>query len=285
MTSPGHALAIEVATRRQLRVAMLFGLTSSLIVLFTTLQRPAGLSTIILAAAWSLTWAATSARPELIDPVLRHWPLTMPLIASASTATILASGGFSSLLKTDAEWLVWAAPVLLDAGASLAVAAVLSSGLLAAFLLNGMSLAAIVTSPNRYIAVTDILNPFVVVLLALVVTGVFRSVLTNAAPTLWRARRGTAASSPAMLALLASPPILALPVGQADPVERAPSPALSPAERDILQRLAAGQTPQQIALARGVRDDTVYDQIGAAKQKAGAKTIEHLIALAWHPAT
>jgi DNA-binding CsgD family transcriptional regulator len=285
MMGLSHALAIEVATRRLLRVALLFGLTGSLVALVTTLQQSAGLATVVLAAAWSLTWASASVRPQILIPVLRQWRWTMVLIAGLSTATILGSGGFGSLLKAEANWLAWAAPVLLGSGASLAVATILSGGLLAAFMLDGMSLRVIVSGPERYTAVTDILNPLIIVLAALAVTGVFRLVLINAASALWRARRGEAASSPAMRALLAGEPVLAPPTGNIEAVRDDRDKRLSPAERDIVERLARGQTPKQIAFARGVKKETVYDQIGSAKQKTGATTREHLIVLAWHPPT
>ncbi len=285
MTSPSHALVIEVATWRLLRIASLFGLTGSLVALATTLQQAAGLGTVLLALAWSLAWGMAAGRPDLIMLVLQQWGWTTVLVAGLSMATILASGGFDSLLKAEANWLAWAAPVLLGTSASLAVAGILSSGLLAAFLLDGMSLQAIVSGPERYIAVTDILNPLIIVLAALALTGVFRLVLANAASTLWRARCGEAASSPAMRALLAGQPVLALPAGDIEAIRDERSEWLSAAERDIVERLASGETPKQIALARGVRDDTVYDQIGSAKQKSGAKTIEHLVALAWRPPT
>jgi DNA-binding CsgD family transcriptional regulator len=278
--------AVEHATHRLLRMALLFGLVASIIALATTLLQPAGLTTVALAAAWTAAWGIASARPHAVVVAFAHWRWTMIVVAGLGSATIVASGGFNSLLKTEAEWLAWAAPVLLDTGASLAVAAVMSGGLLTALLAAGMAPSSIITGPHRYIAVTDILNPFVVVLLALVVTGVFRLVLQNAVPTLWRARQGDQpGSSPGMRALLAGAPVLALPAGEVISSPLPPSAPLSAAERDILERLANGQTPQQIALARRVRDDTVYAQIGSAKQKAGAATIEHLVALAWRPPT
>jgi len=283
MAGSAHAQAIELATPRLLRLAMLFGLTGSVVALMTTLQQAAGAGTILLAIVWSLAWASASVRPQLVIPILRHWRWTTVLVAGTSLMTILASGGFDSLLKAEANWLAWAAPVLLGTAASLAVAAVLSGGLLAAFLLDGMSLQAIVSGPERYIAVTDILNPLIIVLVALAVVGVFRFVLTNAAAALRQARTGETATSPAMLALLSGQPVLALPAGEVGAIEGQSGKGLSLAERDIVERLARGETPQQIALARGVRDDTVYDQIGSAKTKAGANTIEHLVALAWRP--
>lgn len=283
MTTPSHAEAIEAATHRLLRIALLFGLMGSVVALVTTLQQSAGPVAVTLAAAWSLTWVAASIRPQLAIPVLRHWRWTVVLVAGLSVGTIMVTGGFDSLLKAEANWLAWAAPVLLGTGASLAVAAILSSGLLLAFLLGGMSLSAIISGSERYTAVTDILNPLIIVMAALAVTGVFRLVLAHAEPRLGRARRGEGVSSPAMRALLVGQPVLALPVGEAEGPKTGRSARLSPAERDIVERLASGQTPQQIARVRKVRDDTVYDQIGSAKRKAGAKTIEHLIALTWRP--
>jgi len=282
VTSSSHAAAIESATRRLLTIAALFGLTGSLVALVTAVTQLAAVGTVGLAVTWVSVWIAASIRPQLLIRLLRpRWTVT--LVAAASTVTIVATGGFDSLLKTEANWLAWAAPIVLGTAASLRVAAILCSGLLVAFLLDGMSLPTIATGPDRYTAVTDILNPFIIVLAALAVTGVFRLVLTNAASTLRRAREGEGASSPAMSALIAAPPILALPAGEFDAVPTERSTPLSLAERDIIDRLARGETPQQIALARKVRDDTVYDQIGSAKRKAGAKTIEHLIVLAWHP--
>lgn len=281
--SAPNAVAIEMATERLLRVAMLFGLAGSLVALATTVQQGASLATLLLALIWTLTWTALGSRPRLVIPILRRWRWAIPIVAVTSAATILATGGFDSPLKAEANWLAWAAPVLLGARASLAVAAILSSGLLSALLLTGVSLAATLSGPNRYTAVTDVLNPLIIALAALAVTGVFRVVLSNAVETLGRARRGDTASSPAMLALLARRPALALPVG--DVALGSSSRALSAAERDIIERLADGETPQQIALSRGVRDDTVYDQIASAKDKAQATTIEHLIALAWRPST
>lgn len=142
MPSPSHAVTVALATRRLLRIALLFGLTGSLVALATALQQAADVGIVVLAAAWSGAWAIASARPQLVIPILQQWRWTTVLVAVLSIATIVASGGFDSLLKAEANWLAWAAPVLLGTSASLAVAAILSGGLLTAFLLEGMSLEA-----------------------------------------------------------------------------------------------------------------------------------------------
>lgn len=291
MTSPSQTLVVEVATERLLRVALLFGLAASIVALLTTLQAAAPVSTVLLAFAWSAAWAAGAAKPDAVVGLLRRWHWSVPVVVGLSIVTTLASGGFDSLLKAEANWLAWAAPVVLGTSASLVIAALLSTGLLTAFLLDGMSLHDVVAGADRYTAVTDIFNPFVVVLVSLTVTGVFRAVLGGASASLLRARQGGPASSPGMSRLLVGRPVLALPAGSIAPGSQprelaglvGPEIQLSQAEREIVDLLAVGHTPQQIALRRQRSAETVYDQIASAKSKAGARTIEHLIVRAWRP--
>ena len=291
MSSPEHALAVETATRRLLRVALLFGLGGSIVALVTTVQHRPAAGSVAVGTAWCAAWAAGAVRPEAVAWLLLRWRWTTPLVAAASVGTILASDGLDSLLKTEANWLAWAAPVVLGTAASLAIAAILSTGLLTAMLLGGRSLHDIIAGPDRYTAVTDLVNPFVIVLVALAFTGVFRVILRGAATTLASARGGGPTSTPGMSQLLAGRPARALPAGAFAPDSapdmtidpREPATALSQAEREIIELLADGRTPQQIALQRERSVETVYDQIASAKHKAGARTIEHLIARAWRP--
>jgi len=281
MTATSHALTVELATRRLLRVGLLLGVAGSLVALFTTIQQHTGVTAVALAIAWTIGWSVGAARPELVIPLLRWWRWTVVLVAGASLGTILASGGFDSLLKAEANWLAWAAPVVLGTSASLSVAAILSAGLLSAFLLDGMSLEQIVSGPERYTAVTDILNPLIVVLVALALSGVFRFVLSNASELLLRARQGGPASSPEMAALLAGRPLLALPAGELKPSAATLWERLTPSQRSIVEQLAEGLTPKQIALARGTQVETVWEQLAAARHRTGARTNEHLVVVAW----
>ncbi len=65
-----------------------------------------------------------------------------------------------------------------------------------------------------------------------------------------------------------------------------PSPALIPpvelTERqlDTIQRLADGETVQEIAAARYVQPGSIYSQIAVIRTQLEAMTTEHLVALA-----
>ena len=289
LSRPNQTLSTEAG---EFQVALLFGLGGSLVALVTTLQAGGPATTVLLALAWTSAWLAGAFHPEAAIWLLGRWRWTVPLVTGLSVLTILASDGFDSLLKAEANWLAWAAPVVLSTRrACLAIAGMLSGGLLTAFVLDGMSLHLVVSGPDRYTAVTDIVNPIVIVLVAVAFTGVFRAVLAGASESLRRAREGGPASSPGMSALLAGRPVLALPPGslpsddqgEDEPGRPVPAVWLSRAEREIVSLLAEGHTPQQIALQRQRSVETVYDQIASAKRKAAARTIEHLVARAWHP--
>ena len=54
---------------------------------------------------------------------------------------------------------------------------------------------------------------------------------------------------------------------------------LTPRMREVLADLAAGKTPQQSALARGVTVGTVYAELAIAKRRLGAITVSHACVL------
>ena len=54
---------------------------------------------------------------------------------------------------------------------------------------------------------------------------------------------------------------------------------LSPAEEEVVERVARGDTDKRIALDLGKGHLTVRDQIQSARQKLGAKTRAHLVSL------
>lgn len=51
-----------------------------------------------------------------------------------------------------------------------------------------------------------------------------------------------------------------------------PSRPLTPVMRQALAALSEGQTPQQLALARGVSVGTVYAELALARERLGAST-------------
>ena len=54
---------------------------------------------------------------------------------------------------------------------------------------------------------------------------------------------------------------------------------LSPAELRVVDRLAAGRTPQQIARELGVTINTVRSHLKEAKRKTGSRTLDELVGL------
>lgn len=58
---------------------------------------------------------------------------------------------------------------------------------------------------------------------------------------------------------------------------------LSPAQREIVARLAEGFSPKEIALKRNTSVETVRTQIKQARRKVGARTTDELVARTWRP--
>lgn len=58
---------------------------------------------------------------------------------------------------------------------------------------------------------------------------------------------------------------------------------LTPAEIEIVNRLAEGFTPKEIALQRQTSVETVRTQIKQARKKIGARTTDELVARTWRP--
>lgn len=274
------------ATIRLLRIVLAFGLGNS----FASFA-VAGLSggsalTLILGGAWLLLWSVAVAIPSAVAPLLRdHAPSFIAVTCAVSSATILLTGGFDSFLKTEANWLVWAATVVLSTRAVLAIASALSTSLLVSLLVTGMAPSDIVTGPDSYTAVTDILNPFVIALVALALTGVFRGLFVRV-PTLLSEMRVGGPSGDGLTALIAGRQLLALPTGDCSKVDIQPdhlSDLLTPAEAAIVDLLARGRKPKQIAFETHRSVHTIYDHIANAKNKTGARSLPQLITRSWRP--
>lgn len=54
---------------------------------------------------------------------------------------------------------------------------------------------------------------------------------------------------------------------------------LSRQQHAVMQYLANGLSPKEIALAMGLRPDTVRKYIGHVREKAGARSLPHCVAL------
>lgn len=95
-------------------------------------------------------------------------------------------------------------------------------------------------------------------------------------PTLQAIRNGAPASNLALQHALAGEP-LALPAGP-------PAAALTPTERRVVEGLAGGMTPKQLAFEWGVSINTVRSHISSAKRKTDARTLRELAGIVGPPA-
>lgn len=69
-----------------------------------------------------------------------------------------------------------------------------------------------------------------------------------------------------------------------EPAEKVLTPrarvrTLSPAEREVVEALARGLSPKEVATERGTSIATVRTQIKKAKKKSSARTLNELVAL------
>lgn len=166
----------------------------------------------------------------------------------------------------------------------MAVASVFSLALVTAFLASGTPADQLFDDANRYVVVTGILNPFVIVFVALALAGVFSWLIGVAPGTLWNIRNGGEATTDGLTQLFGASPVPLLDAGGPD---RAPDArkrtVLTQEEREIISDLAKGRTPQQIALGRGWTQPMAYRRLAVARSKVGARTNEQLVVLAWEP--
>lgn len=275
--------AVDDATVRLLRIALAFGFANAFASIAVAGASSASAVTLILGMVWLLLWGVAVAFPAVVYRLLEKFTwYTVIAVCAGSLTTILLTDGFDSYLKTEANWMAWAATVVLTTRMVMAVASLISASLLASFLVSGMTINEIVSGPDRYTAVTDIFNPFVIALAALALTGVFRDLFRRVPDLLAQMHVGP----DGMPSLNGQPEVALLTSGESKTTVKSSPTAddpLTPAERAIVDQLASGRTPQQIALDSSRSEHTIYDHIKNAKRKVGALTTPHLVARAWRP--
>lgn len=264
-----------------MRVAVVFGLTSSLVLLVMAALGGDTLS-ILVTIGWSVIWAAALLRPNTLAWLIREHAGSFTLSLSfVSAAAIVLTGGIESVSIVEANWFVWAASIVASTRVVLVLACSLSASHFAAFLLSGMPIGDVFDSPDSYQIVTQTCNPLVIAAAALALIGVFRTLMIRTPEILDRWRAATDAQphleSPRLLEL---PPIAVPPPRQ--PITRT-ADLLTPAEVDVVARLAGGAKPKQIAHDTHRSTATVYEHIANAKRKCAARTTAQLITRAWRP--
>jgi DNA-binding CsgD family transcriptional regulator len=119
-----------------------------------------------------------------------------------------------------------------------------------------------------------LLGPPFMALALLGLTRLFTRFLQSIDATLDDLRLGGPALTPALTAAVGGGRVpLAL------PPPRSPLGRLTPAERRVVNELASGRAPKEIAYGRGLSLQTVRTHIKRAKHKTGARTLNELVAM------
>lgn len=271
--------AISRSTVTLLRIGFSIGLASNVAVAIPPLLAGASTSTSLLALAWCVPWIFGAARPAQAGRIVSHhvWPLVI-LGAVLTGLSVVASGGFDSYLKTSVNWLPWIVAVLFAARVVALTALVISSALAASMTISS-GWDVMFSEPNRYTAVSDLLNPWLVGLIAISLAGVFRSTFRDVALTIASFRRGDWSAS----GLRLSPSTETKQLTSSASVDRPSRSILTPTEQEMVDLLAAGLSPKQIAFTTHRSTETVYEHVANAKRKYDTDSIAGLVALAWRP--
>jgi DNA-binding CsgD family transcriptional regulator len=163
---------------------------------------------------------------------------------------------------------VWLCVALLDAGYALVIAVDHTPAALARHAHLGGVLGALLGYPFA-------------ALFGLGLVRLFARFLANVEPILDALRHGAPALTPALATAIegGGRGPLGLPPAPAPPA----GPRLTPAERRVVEGLAGGSAPKELAHRWGVSLATVRSHIKHAKRKTGARTLAELAAMAARP--
>lgn len=271
-------LLASAFTASALRVTLAFGVVNSLFFLLIAAVGNPSPQRVVLAAGFVAVWAAALWRHRFVERFAGGWPYVLIALTALSAVPIAIDGGRASVLHTEVLPLVWVAAVVASPRITLATGVTYGLALIAGVLLGGLSLGAISRGGNRYDVVSTAANGIEFAIVGLLLVGTFRSIVARGPDILAGVRRGEPATTPALGAVIRGEPLglLLAPASRSDT-------ELTRAERDVVTLLAEGLAPKQIALARGTSLATVRTQIKHAKRKTGARTLDELVAIAWHP--
>jgi DNA-binding CsgD family transcriptional regulator len=248
---------------------------------FTASGRVTG-PAITLGAAWCVLWAFGAMFPRITACCFTNWRITTLFLVAANVGTVAVTGGMVSPLLSVCMYTGWIASVVVQARAAAVMSLMIAGSLFAGYLFAGASIADVLSGPYRHAAVTSAVLPIVTGAVGVLLASVTNTTFGQLGDTLQALRCGAEATTPAMTALLAGRPVLALPAAYSQSAHATASGApLTNAEREVVAMLADGHRPKQIALLRGVALSTVRSQIKAAKKKTRVRTIDELVAVAW----
>lgn len=259
-----------------LRMMLVMGTGVSLLDLGIAASGDHSAATVGFGAALAAGWLLGAVFPLRVARWLRPRGLVLVPVV------ILALGiGATGAWNTPYEGVNFAlmGVVVMVASRSWTPPAVLAAilGYIAGLLAEGYSPATLATGRYAATVANNIGDLVLVAVILLLGVEACRRLLIQAPVLLDEARFWGAAATPALgLALRRAdlPPLAVLPRPPAHEVIS----GLTGAERRVLERLAAGLRPKQVAFETGVTLATVRTQIAVAKRKTGARTIEQLVA-------
>lgn len=281
---------ISEATVRALRLVAIAAIANAVIMLVIAIGTPAGSISIGLCLGWTLVWIFFRSEAWRLLPFLIERPWLVPLAALVGKLLIVFDGGFEGMASTQVVWLALVAAIIGSWRTVLLTLAALTVGEVAAVLAVNLSPAELIHHPDRLRMASEVFSALILSLSAIVLVGTFRSNLSEAPTRIAAIRAGGPASTPALGAVIrmaahelapgpsptSDPHELEAPPGADDPLGK-----LTTAEREVIEMLAEGLAPKQIAHERGTSLATVRTQIKVAKRKSGAKTINELVAMKW----
>lgn len=271
------------AQRSVLRIATTISLLLALIPLAGGVASGADPASVALALAWVLVWGAAVLYPEHVAWIVGRWPARVAAVAiGALMVTIVATGGPDSTLKNQLNWLPWVYLVAVTPRVACIVAGWLSAAMAVSIYVSDPAWVTQAPASERFFVLTEVVNPLLIAAVGVVLVTVFRRVVGQADELAAEVAADGHASASALAAVVAGPVRAELPVHGLRPVDHARA-ALRETEREVVDLLATGLTPMEIAYMQQRSDDAVYRTISAAKARVGARTIEQLVAVAWVP--
>ena len=217
---------------------------------------------------------AAAVRPDKAAAWLRP-PGRAVLLAALFALAGAADWGVQNYFTEVAPAIVWIAAIVSSARWLLLCVIVSAFGYVVDLGLLGHSLDWMTTGPGQSLVVTQFVVLVTESSLVLALVTLVRRFMTHLPSSLEAVRSGQPAITPRLGAAVRTPGQLLL--GRA--ASAAVIAPLSPAERKVLDLVAAGRAPKQAARDLVLSVTTVRSHLASAKRKTGARTLEQLVAL------
>lgn len=223
--------------------------------------------------------ALALVRRDAVTAALQRRPALVVLVAAAQIAGAGIDGVVGGAFVAFSLTSIGLAVVVARARTVWACVLVLEAGYLAALAAQGHTVAQLADEGQLGGVIGAAAGFPVAAALFLVLRRRFVRFLAGVDETVLEIRADRRGFTPALGRALRDEPPLTLPV---------PAVNLTPAERRVVEALAGGLTPKQIAYAWGVKISTIRTHIKHAKVKTGARTLPELATFPtrpdWEPA-